>query len=202
MLACLSEASILATDPDPLYREGMANADKTVGYEFYRDFYADVEKRLVLKSRVQIEIALTQKEFEVLEFFLRNPKKVIAREAVAPLDKPAYGRHPVDNYLSRIAKKLGLEKEELFKSEREVGYSLKGNVRRIFASDQQEGGDLFKAAEVHFKTHTIDSMRASLKQSLRALEINPYGLPDAHITAAYDYINLGGSAYSAEPPRR
>ena len=43
-------------------------------------------------------------------------------------------------------------------------------------------------------------MRASLKQSLRALEINPHGLPEAHVTAAYDYINLSMAAYSADVP--
>jgi tetratricopeptide (TPR) repeat protein len=74
------------------------------------------------------------------------------------------------------------------------------NVRPIFASDQQEGGDIFKASEMHFNAHTVESMRASLRQSLRALEINPYGIPEAHVTAAYDYINLSQAAYSAEPP--
>jgi tetratricopeptide (TPR) repeat protein len=178
----------------------MANAEKVVGYEFHRGFYADLEKRRVLKDGEQLDIPLTQKEFEVLEFFLGTPRKVIAREAVKPLDEPASGRHPVDNYLSKIAGKLGIEKDELFKSTRGIGYSFEANVRPIFASDQQEGGDIFKASELHFNTHTIDSMRASLKQSLRALEINPHGLPEAHVTAAYDYINLSMAAYSADLP--
>jgi tetratricopeptide (TPR) repeat protein/DNA-binding winged helix-turn-helix (wHTH) protein len=180
----------------------MATAEEVVGYEFYRGFYADIEGHRVLRKGEPLPAPLTLKEFEVLEFFLKNPKKLIARKAVEPLDKPAMGRQPVDNYLSRITGKLGLEKEELFKPTRRVGYSFEANVRPIFASDQQDGGDIFKASELNFNTHTIDSMRASLRQSLRALEINPYGLPGAHVTAAYDYINLSQAAYSAEPPHK
>jgi tetratricopeptide (TPR) repeat protein len=194
-----SEVALLATYSDPLYCEGMANADKVVGYEFYRGFYADLEKRRVLKNGKQLDIPLTQMEFAVLEFFLGAPGKVIARKAVPPLGETTE-RPYVDNYLSKITSKLGLRKHELFKLTRQVGYSLEAKVRRIFASDQQEGGDIFKAAEMHFNTHTVDSMRASLKQSLRTLEINPYGLPEAHVRAAYVYINLSEAAYSAEPP--
>ena len=132
----------------------MATADKVVGYEFYRGFYADLEKRFVLKDKKQLSTALTLKGFEVLEFFLRNKKKVIARENVQPLDEPAHGRHPIDNYLSKIAGKLGVEKEDLFKVIRGVGYSFEANLREIHASDQQEAGDIFKASELHFNTHT------------------------------------------------
>jgi DNA-binding winged helix-turn-helix (wHTH) protein len=178
----------------------MANAERVVGYEFYRGFYADVENRRVLKNGRPLDTPPTQKEFDVLEFFLKTPKKLIAREDIEPLGKQWSGRHPADDYLSRIAAKLGVETEELFKSTKGIGYSFEASVRTIFSSDQQKGGEIFKASELHFNTHTVDSMRASLKQSLRALEINPYGLPEAHVTAAYDYINLSQSAYSAEPP--
>jgi hypothetical protein len=109
----------LATNPDPLYGENMATAEKVIGYEFYRGFYADSENRRVLKNKDSLRIPLTRKEYDVLEFFLKNPKKLIAREAVQPLDKTV-GRHPVDNYLSRIASKLGLKTEELFKPTRGV----------------------------------------------------------------------------------
>lgn len=129
---------------------------------------------------------------------------MIARDAVQPLnlEKKWAGRHPVDDYLSKIAGRLGLATEDLFKSKREVGYSLETNVRPIFASDHREGGDIFKAAELNFNTHTVDSMRAALKQSLRALELNPYDLPEAHVTAAYCYFNLSIAAYSAELPAK
>jgi DNA-binding winged helix-turn-helix (wHTH) protein len=177
----------------------MATAETTVGYEFSRGFYADGEKRRVLKNGEPLSIPLTQKEFEVLEFFLRNPKKLIARKAVEPLGETV-GRQPLDNYLSKITGKLGVDNDNLFKLTRGVGYSFEANVRPIFASDREEGGDLFKASEMHFNMHTIASMRESLKQSLRALEINPFGLPEAHVTVAYDYLNLGTTAYSTELP--
>jgi tetratricopeptide (TPR) repeat protein len=180
----------------------MANAERVVGYEFHHDFYADVERRRVLKNGEPLNSPLTLKEFEVLEFYLKTPKKLIAREDVEPLDQQTEGRHPIDNYLSKIAGKLGIEREELFKLTRGVGYSFEANVRPIFASDQQEGGDIFKAAELNFNTHTVDSMRAALKQSLRALELNPHNLPEAHVTAAYCYLNLSIAAYSAELPSK
>jgi DNA-binding winged helix-turn-helix (wHTH) protein len=200
LLTVQSEALVLATHSDPLYREGMAT-EKTIGYEFHRGFYADVERRCVLKNGEPLRIPLTQKEYEVLEFFMQNPKKVIAREDLRPLDKTS-GRPPVDNYVSKIASKLGLQSHELFKSTRKVGYSLEANVRAIHASDQEEGGELYRAAEVHFFTHTVDSMRESLAQSLKVLQVNPHGLPGAHITAAYNYINLGMAAHSAELPSK
>jgi hypothetical protein len=77
----------LATNPDPLYGENMATAERIIGYEFYHGFYADSESRRVLKNGEPLRIPLTQKEYDVLEFFLRNPKKLIAREAVQPLDE-------------------------------------------------------------------------------------------------------------------
>lgn len=183
------------------YVETMATPEKIVGYEFYRDFFADGKGRRVLIKGKQIDEPLTLKEFEVLEFFLQRPKEVIPRDSVKPLQMPSSGRIPTDNYLSKIATKLGIEKDELFNTIRGVGYKLTVNVRPIFASDVEEAGDLFKAAELHFNTHTVPSMRASLRQSLQALKINPHGLPEAHVTAAFDYINLSQAAYSAELPR-
>jgi tetratricopeptide (TPR) repeat protein len=177
----------------------MATAEAIVGYEFSRGFYADGEKRRVLKDGQPLSIPLTLKEYEVLEFFLKSPGKLIAREDVTVLGKTS-GRNPLDNYVSKIAGKLGVDSDDLFKLTRGVGYSFEANARPIFASDREEGSDFFRASEMHFNMHTIASMRESLKQSLRALEINPYGLPEAHVTVAYDYINLGITAYSAELP--
>ncbi len=104
--------------------------------------------------------------------------------------------------MSKIAGKLGVDKDDLFKLTWGVGYSFEANVRPIFASDREEAGVIFKASEMHFNMHTIVSMRESLKQSLRALEINPHGLPEAHVTVAYNYINLGMAAYSDRTAQR
>jgi tetratricopeptide (TPR) repeat protein len=113
---------------------------------------------------------------------------------------PKRGRLPTDHYTSKIALKLGVEKDEIFRTIRSVGYSLEVDVHPICPSDIQRAGDIFKASELNFNTHTVNSMRASLEQSLRALELNPTGLPAAHVTAAYDYLNLGMAAYAAESP--
>ncbi|MGA8087650.1 MAG: hypothetical protein WCA10_10105 [Terracidiphilus sp.] len=179
----------------------MATPEKVIGYEFYRNFFADARSRRVFRNGKPLSDPLTAKEFEVLEFFLKRPKEVIARQSVEPLQMPAAGRSPIDNYLSKIAKKIGVARNELFLLVREIGFSLVANVRPIFASDLERAGDLFKASELHFNTHTVRSMRDSLRQSLLALKINPHGLPEAHVTAAFDYINLSLAAYSAEPPR-
>jgi tetratricopeptide (TPR) repeat protein len=178
----------------------MATAENVIGYEFHRIFYADSENRCVLKSHEPIIPALTLKEYEVLEFFLKSPGTLFRRNAITPLDVPASGRHPADNYLSRIADKLGLDFPDIFERKIGVGYRLIGDVRPIYASDRQEGGDVFKASEFNFNTHTVDSMRASLSQTERALELNPRGLPEAHVTAAYNHINLCMAAFSAEIP--
>lgn len=179
----------------------MATPEKVIGYEFYRDFFADGNGRRVLIKGKPINEPLTPKEFEVLEFFLKHPKEVIPRNSVEPLQMPSAGRIPTDNYLSKIANKLGIERDELFTTIRGIGYSLVVNVRPIFASDVEQAGDLFKASEFQFNAHTVQSMRASLRQSLQALKINPHGLPEAHVTVAFDYINLSQAAYSAELPR-
>lgn len=179
----------------------MATPEKVIGYEFYRDFFADGRSRRVLRAGKPLQDPLTAKEFDVLEFFLMRPNEVIPRKLVEPLRMPERGRIPTDNYLSKIANKLDIEKDNLIRSIRGVGYSLAVSVRPIFASDLENAGDLFKASELNFNTHTVQSMRDSLRQSLRALEINPHGLPEAHVTAAFDYINLSQAAYSGEPPR-
>lgn len=178
----------------------MTAAEEVVGYEFHRVFYADSKNRRVLKSRERLASPLTSKEYEVLEFYLKSPGRLFWRREVTPLDAPADGRHPVDNYVSRIADKLGLDLPDIFELTRKIGYRLVGDVRPVYASDHQEGGDAFKAAEFNFNIHRIASMRASLSQTDRALELNPYGMPEAHVTAAYNHINLCMAAYSAELP--
>jgi tetratricopeptide (TPR) repeat protein len=183
-----------------LYGDNMAA--KIIGYEFYRRFYADVENQRVLRDGDPLPVALTNKEFDILKFFLNTPQTLIQRNHVEPLSGFRTGRHPLDNYLSHINSKLGLEKNELFVLTRGAGYTLDSGARAVSASDRLDGGEFFKISDQHFNTHTVDSMRASLKQTLRALEMNPHGLPEAHITAAYDYINLSQAAYSAEPPKK
>ena len=73
----------------------MATPEKVIGYEFYRDFFADGKGRRVLVKGKPIQEPLTLKEFEVLEFFLKHPKEVIPRNSVEPLQMPSSGRIPI-----------------------------------------------------------------------------------------------------------
>lgn len=180
----------------------MLSAAKVVGYEFLDGrFYADIINRDVFRKGEPEPIAFSPKEFDVLEFFLglENPNRLVKRSAIKPFQGLWYARHPSDDYLSRITVKLGLKKGELFKSKSGIGYQLVGKVRPITESDQRPRSDLFQASEQHFNAHTTDSMRTSLEQCLKELKSNPDN-PDAHVIAAYNYINLCQSAYAALLP--
>lgn len=178
----------------------MVPREEVLGYEFCEVFFADLAERRVLKRGVSLSSPLGAKEFDVLIFFLERPQKVIPRTAVTPLAISYGKRSPTDDYISKIVRKLGVERQDLFRTIRPTGYSLVANVRPIFKSDMQLGHDLFKASELNFNTHTVDSMRLSLRQTLLALAKNPRQ-PKAHVTAAFNYINLAMAAYSAEQPR-
>lgn len=173
-----------------------------IGFEFHRRYYADLEKRLVLQDRRPLETPLTLMEFSVLEFFLKHPRQLIARSDVTPLASVnyGYGRLPIDDYVSRVNRKLGLQSGSMFVLTRGVGYTLTTSVRPVYGADRQAAGELFKIAEFNFNFHTIEHMRTSLRQSLKVLAMNPHGLPQARITAAYDYVNLSQAAYGAELP--
>ncbi len=175
-----------------------------VGFHFHRDLYADVERRRVLRDGTPIKEPLAPMEFAVLEFFLRHPHELIESTKVTPLNEFSreYSRVPLDDYVAKINRKLGLRDEDkgIFVRTRRVGMTLETAVRPVYASDRQEGVEIFKASEFNFNFHTVELLRASLQQSLKALELNPHGLPMAHVTVAYDYINLSQSAYAAEVP--
>lgn len=178
----------------------MATHERPLRYQFHGHFIADLERRVVLKAGRPLANPLMAKEFDVLVFFLQNPGRVIPRDSVTPLSMKHRGRTLTADYVSKIAAKLGVKKDEMFPLTWNVGYSLGVEVRPICASDLEKSGKVFKASELHFNNHTVESMRLSLKQSLQVIDLNPTGLPAAHVTAAFDYMNLGMAAYGAEPP--
>src|SRR5579863_10487092 len=178
----------------------MASAEKVIQFEFLDNFVAIVASKRVLKNGQPLASPLGPAEFAVLNFFLERPGKVIPREEVKPPEVPDDRRILTDDYVSKIAKKLGVERKQVFRTVSKVGYAFVANVRPIYASDLEKGGDVFRASELHFNTHTIESMRLSLAQSLQALSLNPKGLPEAHVTVAFNYINLSMAAYAAELP--
>jgi tetratricopeptide (TPR) repeat protein len=174
-----------------------------IGFSFHGHLYADLEGRYVLRAGKPLDDPLTRKEFDVLEFFLKRPHELVKRRDVVPLHDHHRGEddRSADDYRAKINRKLGLQSNELLVLTRGVGFTLNTDVRPVYASDRQEGIEILKASEFNFNFHTLELMRSSLAQSLKVLALNPHGLPQAHITAAYNYINLSQSAYAAELPK-
>ncbi|MCA1927014.1 MAG: response regulator [Calditerrivibrio sp.] len=90
----------------------------------YKGIYVDIDKyKVFIEDK---EISLTYKEFELLLFFLKNPKKVFTRSQLLSniwgYDAEIFTR-TVDSHISSLRKKLE-DKGELIKSLPKVGYVL------------------------------------------------------------------------------
>jgi DNA-binding response OmpR family regulator len=93
--------------------------------------FADLSMNLVDRSvlRGKRELTLTQKEFSLLEYFLRNPKSVLSRTSIAEhvwdydFD---WGSNVVDVFVNQLRKKSEEAGEgRLIQTVRGVGYVLK-----------------------------------------------------------------------------
>jgi DNA-binding response OmpR family regulator len=94
-----------------------------------RDITLDPVKHVVTKGGK--EVALTLKEFSLLEFFMRNPNQAMKREAVLDhvwsFDFPAFS-NVLDVHMKNLRKKLDdyENADPLFETIRGVGYRLNG----------------------------------------------------------------------------
>lgn len=94
-----------------------------------RDITLDPAKHTVTKGGK--EVALTLKEFSLLEFFMRHPNEAMKREAVLDhvwsFDFPAFS-NVLDVHMKNLRKKLDdyEENDPLFETIRGVGYRLNG----------------------------------------------------------------------------
>lgn len=94
-----------------------------------RDITLDPAKHTVTKGGK--EVALTLKEFSLLEFFMRHPNEAMKREAVLDhvwsFDFPAFS-NVLDVHMKNLRKKLDDYEEDdpLFETIRGVGYRLNG----------------------------------------------------------------------------
>lgn len=92
-----------------------------------RDITLDPGKHIVTKGGE--EVALTLKEFSLLEFFMRNPNEALKREAVLDhvwsFDFPAFS-NVLDVHMKNLRKKLDDygESDPLFETIRGIGYRL------------------------------------------------------------------------------
>lgn len=94
-----------------------------------RDIELDPGKHTVLKGGK--EIALTLKEFSLLEFFMRHPNEALKREQVLDhvwsFDFPAFS-NVLDVHMKNLRKKLDdyANADPLFETIRGIGYRLNG----------------------------------------------------------------------------
>lgn len=93
----------------------------------YENLKLNTQKRYVLKNDSMIE--LTIKEFEMLEYFMKNPNKIIPRDTVINAvwnTKSEGDSNIVDVYIRRLRTKIGksINNKPIIKSIRGVGYSL------------------------------------------------------------------------------
>ena len=94
-----------------------------------RDIELDTGKHTIVKDGEPV--ALTLKEFSLLEFFMRNPNEALKREAVLDhvwsFDFPAFS-NVLDVHIKNLRKKLDDygESDPLFETIRGIGYRLNG----------------------------------------------------------------------------
>ncbi len=93
---------------------------------YYQDILMDLNKHQVMKG--DVEISLTQKEFALLEFFMRNKGKVCTRTRIIEhvwdihFD---YDTSVIDVYVNALRKKIDTgNKRSLIRTIRGVGYIL------------------------------------------------------------------------------
>jgi tetratricopeptide (TPR) repeat protein len=176
---------------------------KIIGYLFGDGFEADTNNRRVLFKGELLNIK--GKHFDVLEFFLERPGKLVERTKVQPL---AWSRHvnqrlPIDNYMSELQRALGRERGHLFTTVRGKGYRLDASVRPILDTDRDEAEVLLKIASINFNDHTTRTMASAIEHSLKGLESpDKEKHPKLNITAAWSKLNLGTIAYCKRLPSK
>lgn len=178
----------------------MAQGKEIVGYEFGNGLYADLERKCVFLKGSPLPGRLTNKEFEVLVFFLERPGITIAPKEVDPLHGP-YSQDPIYDYIAKIRRKLQLRPQELLVSEKGAGYRAEGRIKPRFRHELGAGADFLGLSEQHFNLHRTDSMEASIQQAEEALRLDPT-LVDAHVNIAYSCISLCQSAFARLHPQQ
>lgn len=91
----------------------------------YNDLVLDRAERRVFRNNVEIE--LTAKEFEILEYFISHPRQVLKKEQI--LEKIwgwdyENGANTVEVHVSALRTKLGDNDRRLIRTVRGVGYAL------------------------------------------------------------------------------
>src|SRR5208283_351849 len=171
------------------------------GYRFSEGYYADAHQRLVLRDGVPLSKYLTDREFEVLWFFLLRPKETIPRKDVDLLRIVGkVGRRSVDVCIGQIQKKLGFRRGKWFSLVPGIGYRFTAEVWPVYEAAQQIICGPYRTSILHFHQRTVSSIRTALAESLRLLDLNLDNRAKALAAIANNYMNLSHSAFSAELP--
>ena len=97
----------------------------------YGDLTLDVDKSMVTNTTNEENIELVCKEFQLLEYFIKNPEQILSREQI--YDKVWGMENEIESnnleaYLSFIRKKLkAIDSKVNIKSSRGLGYKLEFN---------------------------------------------------------------------------
>ena len=101
----------------------------------YGDLTLDVDKSMVTNTTNEENIELVCKEFQLLEYFIKNPEQILSREQI--YDKVWGMENEIESnnleaYLSFIRKKLkSIESNVNIKSCRGLGYKMEFNNEKI-----------------------------------------------------------------------
>ncbi len=94
----------------------------------YGDLILDIDKSIIMNKDTNDSVSIINKEFQLLEYFMRNPEQVLSKEMIYDkvwgMDSEALSNN-LEAYLSFIRRKLKLIDSKVnIKSLRNLGYKM------------------------------------------------------------------------------
>ena len=94
----------------------------------YGDLILDIDKSLIINKDTKDSVSIINKEFQLLEYFMRNPEQVLSKEMIYDkvwgMDNESFSNN-LEAYLSFIRKKLKvIDSKVNIKSLRNLGYKM------------------------------------------------------------------------------
>jgi len=114
-----------------LRRSDIEKKTQLVTHDLVLDTVSHTARRRKINSEEEQQIPLTVKEYELLEYLMRNKGRVISRSVITQHVwgySFTMGSNVIDVYVKRLREKIDAnrdEKERLILSERGVGYGIK-----------------------------------------------------------------------------
>lgn len=94
----------------------------------YGDLILDIDKSIIINKDTKDSVSIINKEFQLLEYFMRNPEQVLSKEMIYDkvwgMDNESFSNN-LEAYLSFIRKKLKvIDSKVNIKSLRNLGYKM------------------------------------------------------------------------------